>query len=103
MESHWLYYLSLSAKVSFQCMAFRLDSDYFYQLFQLMNVKLYSFARLGMIHFIRLLPVEAHRLVLQANGLSTRENLPSCKYLGRRKTPCLMNPLTTSCCNSYWY
>lgn len=54
-------------------MAFRLDSDYFYQLFQLMNVKLYSFARLGMIHFIRLLPVEAHRLVLQANGLSMRE------------------------------
>lgn len=61
-------------------MAFLMDSDYFYQLFQLMNVKLYSFARLEMIHFTHLLPVEEHGLVLQANGFKyERENLPSCE------------------------
>lgn len=35
--------------------------DYFYS--QLMNVKLYSLERLGMTHFICLLPVAEHRLV----------------------------------------
>lgn len=59
-----------------------------------MNVKLYSFMRLGMIHFIRLLPVEEYRLVLQAHSFKyERENLPLVNSWATGRHPASRIPL----------